>query len=211
MELIEYNKIETVFERNCQTKKLNEGQFRDETVEFLKDNIWEFTEKIDGTNIRIYWDGHKVNYYGRTNNSQIPVMLMNRLIELFGGNANEELFEQKFNETPVMLVGEGYGEKIQNGGAYTTGNDFILFDVFIGGNYQPRSVVNEIAEYFNIKSVPVLFEGPLQYGIDYVKGKPMSTIGTHEMEGLVARPKKELRNRCGHRVIVKIKVCDFNE
>lgn len=211
MELIEYNKIETIYERNCQTKKLNEGHFRDETVEFLKDNTWEFSEKIDGTNIRIYWDGHKVNYYGRTNNSQIPVMLMNRLIELFGGNVNEELFEQKFNDTPVILFGEGYGEKIQNGGNYIKGNDFILFDVFIGGNWQPRSVVNEIANYFNIKSVPILFEGNLQKGIDYVKTKPKSTIGTAKMEGLVARPKKELRNRMGHRVIVKIKVCDFEE
>ena len=211
-ELMEYIKIETLFERNCQTKKLNEGQFRDETVEFLKDNIWEFTEKIDGTNIRIFWDGHKVSYYGRTNNAQIPVMLMNRLVELFGGDVNEELFEQKFGETPVMLVGEGYGEKIQKGGGnYTKGNEFILFDVFIGGNWQPRSVVNEIAKYFNIQSVPVLFEGNLQKGIDYVKTKPKSTIGKADMEGLVARPKKELRNRMGHRVIVKIKVRDFEE
>lgn len=211
MELIEYNKIETVYERNCQTKKLNEGQFRDETVEFLKDNIWEFTEKIDGTNIRIFWNGHNVSYYGRTNNAQIPALLMNKLVQLFGGNVNEEMFEQRFGETPVMLVGEGFGEKIQNGGTYIEGNDFILFDVLIGGNWQPRSVVNEIANYFNIRSVPVLFEGNLQKGVDYIKTKPMSTIGTHEMEGLVARPKKELKNRMGHRIIVKIKVRDFEE
>ena len=33
---------------------------------------------------------------------------MKRLIELFGGSINEELFEQKFGDMPVMLVGEGY-------------------------------------------------------------------------------------------------------
>ena len=36
--MIEYNKIETVFERDTSgTKKLIEGKFRNETVEFLKD------------------------------------------------------------------------------------------------------------------------------------------------------------------------------
>ena len=77
---------------------------RDATIEALKDIDWEFTEKIDGTNIRIYWDGHKVNYYGRTDKAQIPSQLMNKLIELFGGNVNEEMFEQKFGEKEVMLI-----------------------------------------------------------------------------------------------------------
>lgn len=131
MELIEYHKIETLFKRDETTKELMEGKFRNETVEFLKDNKWQFTEKIDGTNIRIYWDGHKVSFYGRTNKAQIPAELTNRLIELFGGETNEQMFEQKFGEMPVMLVGEGYGEKIQSGGLYRKGQDFILFDVMI--------------------------------------------------------------------------------
>lgn len=104
--LKEYHKIETLFERDEKTKKLIEGKFRNETVEFLKDNIWEFTEKIDGTNIRIYWDGHKVSFYGRTEKAQIPQLLVNRLIELFGGETNEQLFEQKFGDQEVMLIGE---------------------------------------------------------------------------------------------------------
>jgi hypothetical protein len=37
----------------------------------------------------------------------------------------------------------------------------------------------------------------------------MSTIGKAPMEGLVARPKVELQDRCGNRMIVKIKVKDF--
>ena len=131
MELAEYHKIETLFKRDEITKKLIEGNFRNETIEFLKDNKWQFTEKIDGTNIRIYWDGHRVSFYGRTNKAQIPAELTNRLIELFGGETNEQMFEQKFGEMPVMLVGEGYGEKIQSGGLYRKGQDFILFDVLI--------------------------------------------------------------------------------
>lgn len=84
--LKEYHKIETIYKRDKNTKKLNENEFRNETVEFLKNNEWEFTEKIDGTNIRIYWDGHKVQYFGRTDKAQIPSQLMNFLIEKFGGD-----------------------------------------------------------------------------------------------------------------------------
>ena len=206
----EYEKIETLYVRDDKTKKLVEGKFRNETVELLKDIDWEFTEKIDGTNIRIYWDGHKVSYYGRTDKAQIPSQLMNRLIELFGGDINEEMFEQKFGDMPVMLIGEGYGAKIQKGGGdYRADNDFILFDVCINGNYQPRESVKEIANYFNIDVVPTIMIGRLQDGVDYVKSKPKSKIGNADSEGLVARPLKELKDRTGNRIIVKIKVKDF--
>ena len=206
----EYEKIETIFARDEKTKKLNENIYRNETIEFLKDIEWEFTEKIDGTNIRIIWDGHKVSYYGRTDKAQIPSQLMNRLIELFGGNINEEMFEQKFGATPVMLIGEGYGAKIQKcGGDYRQDNNFILFDVFVNDKYLSRDNVNNIANYFGIESVPVIFSGNLQKGIEFVKTKPNSTIGTAKMEGLVARPKVELYDKNGNRLIVKIKVCDF--
>ena len=209
--LKEYEKIETIFERDEKTKKLIEGKFRNETVEFLKDLQWEFTEKIDGTNIRIYWDGHKIQYFGRTDKAQIPSQLMNRLIELFGGDTNEELFEQKFGSTEVLLIGEGYGAKIQTGEDYRQDNDFILFDVCINGNYQPRESVKNIAKYFNIDVVPTIMTGKLQEGIDYVKSKPKSKIGTASAEGLVARPIYELKDRIGNRIIVKIKVRDFEE
>lgn len=207
--LKEYHKIETLFERDEKTKRLIEGKFRNEAIEFLKDNKWQFTEKIDGTNIRIYWDGHKVSFYGRTERAQIPADLVNRLNELFGGEVNEEIFEQKFGETEVMLVGEGYGEKIQKGGLYRKGQDFILFDVMIGNNWQPRESVEEIANSFGIDVVPIILEGTIQDGIDFVKQKPKSKFGTADSEGLVGRTKIELQTRTGKRVIVKIKVSDF--
>ena len=207
----EYEKIETIFVRDEKTKKLNENVYRNETVKFLKDIDWEFTEKIDGTNIRIVWDGHKVSYYGRTNKAQIPSQLMNRLIELFGGDVNEEMFEQKFGEKNVMLIGEGYGAKIQNGSSYREDNDFILFDVLINDNYLSRENVKSIANYFNIDVVPTIMVGKLEDGINWVKTKPKSKIGTANSEGLVARPLVELKDRTGNRVIVKIKVRDFSE
>lgn len=208
----EYIKIETPFERDTEgSKKLIEGKWRSETVEFLQNQTWVFTEKIDGTNISVVWDGHKVQFHGRTERAQIPAHLVNRLNELFGGEVNEELFEQTFGETPMILYGEGYGVKIQNGGSYRDDVDFILFDV-----YQPnkdiwlkREAVENIAKTFNIDAVPIIIEGDLDMAIDYVKKEPLSTIGTAKMEGLVGRPEVELKDRLGKRVIVKIKVKDF--
>lgn len=209
----EYTKIETLYNRDVEgTKKLIEGSFRNETVEYLKDNVWEFTEKIDGTNIRIYWDGHKVSYGGRTEAAQIPVFILNKLIELFGGNENEELFEQKFGEKPVILFGEGYGPKIQKGGGnYRKDVSFILFDVYFPNQdlWLKRDAIEDIAKTFNIDVVPIVLEGTLQDGVNFVKTFPKSTFGTANMEGIVGKPKVDLLTRCGSRCIVKIKCKDF--
>lgn len=210
----EYIKIETPFNRDVNgTKKLVEGDFHDDTVRYLANSgaMWECTEKIDGTNIGIVWDGHKVSYQGRTERAQIPAHLMNKLIELFGGETNEELFEQSFGERPVILFGEGYGAKIQNGGDYRQDVSFILFDVYIPDSdiWLRRDSVEDIARIFGIDAVPIVLTGTLQDAIDYVKTKPKSTIGTAMMEGLVCRPAVEIRDRMGRRVIVKVKVRDF--
>ena len=208
----EYTKIETVVERDMEgTKKLIEGKYRNETVAYLKDNEWICTEKIDGTNIGVIWDGHKVSYQGRTERAQVPTHLMNRLIELFGGSINEELFEQKFGELQAILFGEGYGAKIQNGGKYRSDVSFILFDVYLPEQnlWLKRDAIEDIAKAFGIEAVPIVLKGTLQQVVDYVKSKPKSTIGEADMEGLVCRPAIDLLDRMGKRVIVKVKVADF--
>lgn len=212
--MFEYTKIDTVFERDTQgTKKLIEGKFRNDAVEYLKDNIWICTEKIDGTNIGVIWDGHKVSFQGRTENAQIPAHLTNRLQELFCGTVNEELFEQKFGEMKVILFGEGFGAKIQKVGSQYLGEDvdFILFDVYLPDKnlWLKRDAVEDIAQAFNIRVVPVIKECTLTEAVEFVKSKPDSTIGTAKMEGLVCKPKVDMLDRTGKRLIVKVKVCDF--
>ena len=210
----EYIKIETVYERDVNgTKKLIEGSFRDETVRYLKDCFWDWTEKIDGTNIGVVWDGHTVSFQGRTEKAQIPTPLVNRLNEMFGGEANEELFEQIFGDNNVILFGEGYGHKIQKAGdLYNPNNvDFILFDVYLPDKdlWLKRDSVENIATTFGIGCVPLLFSGDIDSAVRFVKSKPQSTIGNAPMEGVVGRPMVELRDREGNRVIVKVKVRDF--
>lgn len=210
----EYIKIETPFQRDMNgSKKLIEGAWRNETVEYLKDNPWVFTEKIDGTNISIDWDGHAVSFYGRTERASIPAPLANFLFATFGGPVNEQIFEQMFSDSHVILYGEGYGPKIQNGGNYREDVSFILFDVYFPEQdlWLKRDAVENIARSFGIDAVPIIFTGTIQDAIDYVKTAPQSRFGTAKMEGVVGRPAVEVRDRRGNRVITKIKVRDFKE
>lgn len=206
----EYHKIETVFNRSTDgDKRLIWGDYRNETVEYLADNMWQFTEKIDGTNIRVHWDGHNVEIGGRTDRAQIPKHLMDYLSATFLTPEVEELFEQTYGEKDVMLFGEGYGAKIQNGGDYRSDVSFILFDVLIDNNWQSREWVETTAKMFGIDVVPIVLEGTIDDGIDYVMQHNNSTIGKAVMEGVVGRPKVEMKDRLGNRIIVKIKWKDF--
>lgn len=210
----EYHKIETVYKRDIEgTKKLVQGEYRDRAVMFLANCNWIWTEKVDGTNIRVHWDGHKVEFGGRTDKANIPAPLVNKLNDLFGGETNAQMFEQLFADKDVILFGEGYGAKIQNGGDYTDGTsvDFILFDILIDGVYLERENVEAIAEAFGIKVVPIVLEDNVSAAVEFVRTHPMSSLGNHmhEMEGVVGRPEVELMDRRGNRLIVKVKYRDF--
>lgn len=210
-----YHKIDAPFLRSEDgTKKLLVGEFRDDTVQYLKDNLWTFTEKVDGTNIIVYWDGHTVTVHGRTPRADIPKPLMEYLEKTFLTPEVEELFEQKFGEKEVHLYGEGYGDKIQSvGKLYRDDNAFMLFDVMVGTTWLSRDNVADIAKAFGIQATPVVGYGTINDAIRYVKERHMSLVDKKEapMEGLVIRPAIELKDKCGHRIIVKIKVHDFCE
>lgn len=212
--MIKYHKIKTVYRRSEKTKKLIEGEFNDKIVEFLAENKWVWTEKVDGMNIQIHWDGHKVNIYGRTENAEIPKLLMDRLEDTFLGEENEQIFEQNFGEKEVILFGEGYGEKIQNGGGYINGQDFILFDVYFPQNnvWLETENISVVASYFNLNVVPIVGIGAIEDAVEYVKLKLKSQVGRCEaiMEGIVCKPLIELKDNQGNRIIVKIKHKDFD-
>lgn len=208
--MVEYNKIDTVFNRDIYgTKRLIVDSWRNEAVEYLKDSRWQFTEKFDGTNIRVIWDGRSISFAGRTDKAIIPQHLLEYLNKTFSTQEVEQLFEQVYGDKQVILFGEGYGYKIQNGGNYRNDVSFILFDVMIGENYQERQWVEETAVMLGIDVVPIVLEGTIEEAIEFVKKHPKSTVGTAFMEGVVGRPAVELRDRTGKRIIVKIKYSDF--
>lgn len=205
----EYHKIQSIFKRDMSSKRktLMEGEWTTPEFEFLANNTWVFTEKVDGTNIRIIIDDGSVRYGGRTESAQIPAQLVGRLNERFLPLA-EQLTEM-FPDGAV-LYGEGYGSKIQKvGGLYRQDQDFVLFDVKVGEWWLQRKSVEGIAEKLNLDVVPVIGEGTLHDAVAMAKKGITSTWGDFEAEGIVARPKTEIRTRSGQRLIAKIKCRDF--
>jgi hypothetical protein len=207
----EYHKIQTLFKRNLELPKkpMIEGDWTTPELKYLAGNEWELTEKVDGTNIRIHWDGSKVRYGGRTDNAQIPTKLFIYLQETF--------VDEKFWHTQMpklTLYGEGYGAGIQNGGLYNPKEQkFVLFDVVVHSEDQDwwltRDNVNDIADKLDIESVPVIGYSTLYTAITVVKNGLESQWGEFEAEGIVARPLVHLTDRKGQRIITKIKGRDF--
>ena len=209
--MIQYHKIQTVYKRNPETKfkTLLEGEFSLPEFEYLKDNPWIFTEKVDGTNIRVMWNGEEITFGGKSDNAQIPAFLIKKLQDRFMRQSDN--FITKFgDEGSVCLYGEGYGAKIQKGGGnYRQDQDFVLFDVKIGEWWLQRKDVKDIADFLGLDVVPVIGEGSLRNMVEMCKEGFKSVWGDFTAEGIVARPTTELRTRNGHRIITKIKHKDF--
>lgn len=220
--MAKYQKIQTLFLRDDKNIIIPD-QFTYPEFEYLKDNKWECTEKIDGTNIRIeldfnvYDDGVRevnVNFKGRTDEATIPAHLYRRLEELFNNVNWLEIFDIT-STTSITLYGEGYGTKIQKGGNYiSSGVDFILFDVKVDKWWLQRDAVEDVANKLNIKIVPLIGYMTIPEAIEYVKKGFKSTIAEnkdYEAEGLVLKTTTGLLRRNGERLITKIKTVDFRK
>ena len=96
---MEYHKIQTVFLRDPETKyrTLLEGQFALPEFEYLADNKWVFTEKVDGTNVRIIWRNGSIEFGGHDITAHDPADIVQRGLshvpegrEVFGSLTIEE-------------------------------------------------------------------------------------------------------------------------
>lgn len=220
--MAKYQKIQTLFLRDDKNIIIPD-QFTYPEFEYLKDNKWECTEKIDGTNIRIELDFYvhddgvrevNVNFKGRTDEANIPAHLYRRLEELFNNVNWLEIFNIT-STTSITLYGEGYGTKIQKGGNYiSSGVDFILFDVKVDKWWLQRDAVEDIANKLNIKIVPLIGYMTIPEAVEYVRKGFKSTIAEnkdYDAEGLVLKTTTGLLRRNGERLITKIKTVDFRK
>jgi len=206
---MEYQKIPSPFKRHVTGPDRNKIIWDDWTspeLKYLQNVPWNWTEKVDGTNIRLVWDGHKVVYGGRTDSAQLPAKLVAALDQL----VPEELFEQKFDGTPVILYGEGYGAGIQKGGMYRLDQSFVLFDVRIGDFWLRRVDVEAVGHEMGLDVVPRVHTGSILEAISLVRYGFTSTWN-HDVnaEGLVGTTPDGLLGRDGKRLIVKVKHKDF--
>lgn len=224
-----YPKIMTLFKRHLdgpKKGKMIRGVWTTPELEYLAGNEWTFSAKVDGTNVRIGFKQNRLNSFpnpefaGRSDNAILPKPLLEHLESTF----TKELFLD--NElSDIILFGEGYGPKIQNGGNYRHDQSFILFDVRVGDFWLSRENVADVAKKLGIEVVPEIGRGTLYDAIDIVStgitftdtgaikrwgnGGLRSQWGDFFEEGIVARPVVDLFDRKGQRIICKIKHVDF--
>lgn len=211
-----YHKIQTVFLRDMDSQRRKKpvivGKYSKPEFDFLKDNEWTCTEKIDGTNVRVIWCNGWVEFKGKNEHSQMQVSLIDKLREIFTEDKMNRVFgPQEEEDGGVCLYGEGFGGRIKKVGPKYGDIDFILFDIKIGNWWLERKAVDEIAKSLGIRSVPVAFKGTLRDAIYLVMKGFYSLVSKEELiaEGLICEPSIQLFNRKGERVITKIKYKDF--
>lgn len=199
-----------MFKRDMSNKgKIMLDVFSLPEFKFLRNNEWVFTEKVDGTNIRVMFNGKEIKYNGKTDNAQLHGDLIENLHKMFDDKL--ELFKETFEgeDIEVCFYGEGYGAGIQKGGCYREDKSFVLFDIKIGDLWLQRKDIEEIAEKFNIDIVPIIGYGNFDDAIKLCKKGFKSQWGDFTAEGIVARPLVEMRTRRGDRMITKLKCSDF--
>jgi ATP-dependent RNA circularization protein (DNA/RNA ligase family) len=216
---LEYVKINSLWKRQDYVKGLPKGQhgpliqgeYSDTTFGAIK--WWRVEEKIDGTNIRVFYKDGRVSFGGRTSAAQLPCHLLEYLQATFTDALMQSRFQGENGILPnVILFGEGYGQKIQAcGGNYRKDVGFILYDVYIGGWWLRRDDVGKIAEELGIPAAPDLGIMTEEEVIDFVKSNPLSRCSDvpQVMEGVVCRSEPLLLFRDGKPVMWKLKCKEF--
>ena len=217
-----YHKIQTVYKRdpNNDYKTLLEGYWSKPEFELLRNIVWRWDEKIDGTNIRVRYNAPYVEdpqmgafipleFRGKKDISDMPPSLLARLPEMISLDQMREVFES----ATVCMYGEGFGNHIQKAGKFYLPKEvsFILFDIKIGTYWLERTDLEDVAKKFGIPIAPIIGYGTLEEAIELVRLGFMSEISEKFQlaEGLIMRPKIGLCSRSGNRIITKIKYKDF--
>lgn len=213
----EYHKIETLYERDMVTFKVDPARLKNVTYSLIRS--WQWTEKVDGTNIRAIWQPEyfstaeeksypeSLRFGGKTDNAQIHADLIRHLYETI----SPEKMREVFPNTEAVIYGEGYGAGIQKGGDYSPTKKFIVFDVLVGGKWW-LSWENtcDVARKLGLDTVPFFGDFTLEEATQYVRAGFSSALGNYpRAEGLVGRTAETLFDKKGHRLIVKLKTKDF--
>ena len=204
----EYTKIQTAFKRD-ERKVIIPGDWTLPEFAYLADKDWIWTEKVDGTNIRLHWNGSKLTIGGRTDNAQVPASLVAKL----GPLSDPGLWHSVFPDADdVTVYGEGYGAKIQSGGMYRPDQALILFDVLVGRWWLTDENIADVAGKLGLDVVPKVGTFTLEQAWAEVAGGALTSLWENaRIEGLVGRPAVPLFTRKGDRLIVKMKVKDWTD
>ena len=208
----EYPKINTIFNRTGRGIIIPD-EYSTLEIEYLANSPWNWTEKVDGTNIRLYWNGGHVTVGGRTNGesgSQLEAGLVDYIYNI-AGVADRATWQKAFPDCDdVTLYGEGFGRGIRSGGQYLDHIEFILFDVRIGEWWLRDDDIRDVAEKMDCQVVPKWGTMSVVEAWEVTKSGVMKSHWPGaQIEGLVGRPAVDFYSRKGERVVAKTKVRDW--
>ena len=192
--------------------------YRSEELSYLNSCTWTTKRKVDGENIRIYWDGEQALWNGKTNKFNCNADFQQYMNDTF----IEEIFEERFgHDKEVYIYGEKMGPKTQGNELGLDKDELVIFDVEINGTFVKPDVVDYIARYFNARTVGDFMNesgnrstgrAAEYYGL-FTLDECIDRVVNGEYqdwEGIVCSPVTNIKDHNGHRIIVKIKNKDYN-
>ncbi len=221
----EYPKINGVFKRYTDGPdkgRFIPGAWAQPEFALLQDVPWEWSEKIDGTNIRIIYEPNnqlgfafspRITIQGRTDRAQLHPDLVHAIQDM----VDIRKWAETFADQPAVVYGEGYGAGIQAvGKLYRPDKSFIGFDVAVNGRILPLAAADGIMQ--SSLGLPVVQRYP--YGLTLIEAIDIFRYGDladhfpsdfdyDAFEGVIGRPVHGLRDQYGHRIQTKLKVVDF--
>ena len=228
-----YPKITSPWKRLVEkSKTVSIGVYVDKYAEMLSNIMYYATEKIDGTNLNICYDGEHISFQGHTDKTQWAAEVETWINDKFVNDRFETMVEQKFGETNVQFCGELIGPKIQNNLYKLEDYHFIVFDVYfpdkkIWASMETRQSICEDLGLDHVVPVKIIrptenshselirestdvVYGGLKFWTDALidaDNRQQYTFKSNinpnrEIEGFVVRPKHELYDATGSNRII---------
>lgn len=225
----DYPKINSIFKRGSD-KSFIVGDYSTPEIEYLRHCTWVGTEKINGRNICIGWfpeNPDQIAVMGRNDKAKdvsIPVGLLSLITRTFSGRKFKLFCEQMESMTnksyspEILIYGEGYGyhcaddsekyivdfDHLNPDSPDNTG--FRVFDIRIDGWWLSYDNMTNVARSLGLNSVKIAGSGDLIWWLNAIGHFYLeSDLAPVLMEGVVLKPKVEMHNRKGERIITKIK------
>lgn len=227
-----YDKILAPFARDtAKSKYVDIVKFSRPEFEMLANVKWNWTLKIDGTNINVLWDGERVKYVGHTDKTQFNERTKKFLDETFCTSEAETIFEDLYGSQPVKISMEFVSKDMNQNYGYLDGAVFV-FDVFNGNTEKVWTSEETLGTFVSRFEGSNVFVAPfigcmnIWDAVDLVKGFEVfwnqypekwrtndiidNPLGLYTVEGIVGRLPYELFDNNGNRIITKIKCKDYN-
>lgn len=215
-----YPKINTLWKRDSKNRVIT-GDYASREFRDLHLASWVWTEKIDGTNIRLGWDGYSFVVGGRTNNAVFNKPVIDALYGVCEQITPRmrKLYPGQF----VVIYGEGYGAGVQKGGGYRSTPGFIAFDAMVGDIYGfPANTpmlsgrkFSELMDEFGLDRVSVLATCSIDTAWSWMLNREIyGTFPDVPLEGIVGRPENGYYKRNGDvlaPIICKMKYRDISD